>query len=132
MRVHTKVMIGGASLLLVGATACGDDGDSDDGGALDTTASEFEFSPSEWTVDAGEFDLEFTNDGSVDHEWVIMQEPITAETEFTEEGVLDEVETGPGETVTATFTVDEAGEYQVICGLEGHFDAGMAGTLTVE
>ena len=83
-------------------------------------------------MDAGEFDLEFTNDGSVDHEWVIMEEPITAETEFTEEGVLDEVETGPGETVTATFTVDEAGEYQVICGLEGHFDAGMEGTLTVE
>jgi uncharacterized cupredoxin-like copper-binding protein len=83
-------------------------------------------------VDAGEFDLEFTNDGSVDHEWVIMNEPIASEEEFTEEGVLDEVETGPGETVTATFTVDEAGEYQVICGLEGHFDAGMEGTLTVE
>ncbi|MET0880054.1 MAG: cupredoxin domain-containing protein, partial [Acidimicrobiales bacterium] len=86
----------------------------------------------EWTVPAGEFELEFTNDGSTDHEWVIMTEPITSEAEFTEEGVLDEVETGAGETVTATFTVDDAGEYQIICGLEGHFDAGMEGTLTVE
>ncbi len=130
--MRTKVLVvvaaGAVSLL---AVACGDDGDDATGG-LEATATEFSFEPNDWTVDAGEFDLEFTNDGSVDHEWVIMNEPIASEEEFTEEGVLDEVETGPGETVTATFEVDEAGEYQVICGLEGHFDAGMEGTLTVE
>ncbi|MET1042247.1 MAG: cupredoxin domain-containing protein [Acidimicrobiales bacterium] len=131
MHAPKSVLIGAAALMVVTVTACGDDSDDDDGG-LQATATEFEFSPNEWTVPAGEFDLEFTNDGSTDHEWVIMNEPITSEAEFTEEGVLDEVETGAGETVTATFTVDDAGEYQIICGLEGHFDAGMEGTLTVE
>jgi len=128
--MRTKVLVvAAAGVVEFLAVGCGDDGDDGSGG-LEATASEFQFEPDDWTVDAGEFDLEFTNDGSVDHEWVI--EPIASEEEFTEEGVLDEVETGPGETVTATFTVDEAGEYQVICGLEGHFDAGMEGTLTVE
>jgi plastocyanin len=130
--MRTKVLVvaaaGAVALLAVG---CGDDGDEGSGG-LEATATEFEFEPNDWTVSAGEFELEFINDGSVDHEWVIMNEPIASEEEFTEEGVLDEVETGPGETVTATFTVDEAGEYQILCGLEGHFDAGMEGTLTVE
>ena len=130
--MRTKALVvAAAGVVAFLAVGCGDDGDDGSGG-LEATASEFQFEPDDWTVDAGEFDLEFTNDGSVDHEWVIMNEPIASEEEFTEEGVLDEVETGPGETVTATFTVDEAGEYQVICGLEGHFDAGMEGTLTVE
>jgi plastocyanin len=132
MRVPKSVLIGAAALMVVAVTGCGDDDGDDASGGLEATATEFEFAPNEWTVAAGDFDLEFTNDGSTDHEWVIMKEPITEEAEFTEEGVLDEVETGAGETVTATFTVDEAGEYQVICGLEGHFDAGMEGTLTVE
>lgn len=130
MRTKGLVVVAAGAVVFL-AVGCGDDGDDGSGG-LEATATEFSFEPNDWTVDAGEFDLEFTNDGSVDHEWVIMNEPIASEEEFTEEGVLDEVETGPGETVTATFTVDEAGEYQVICGLEGHFDAGMEGTLTVE
>ena len=130
MHVPKGVLIGAAALMVVAVTACGDD--SDDDGGLQATATEFEFSPNEWTVPAGEFDLEFTNDGSTDHEWVIMNEEISSEDEFAEDKVLDEVETGAGETVTATFSVDEAGTYQVICGLEGHFDAGMEGTLTVE
>lgn len=135
MRSMTKGLVGLSALVLVLAAGCGDDGDGDDGGSaadIQATATEFAFDPNEWTVDAGEFTLEFTNDGSTDHEFVIMSEEIASEDEFAEDKVLDEVETGPGETVEATFTVDEAGTYQIICGLEGHFSGGMEGTLTVQ
>jgi plastocyanin len=134
MLAKRTAAVGASALLLLAVTGCGgDDGDGDDASAdIQATASEFQFEPNDWTVSAGDFDLEFTNDGSVDHEWVIMNEEISSEDEFAEDKVLDEVETGAGETVDATFTVDEAGTYQVICGLEGHFDAGMEGTLTVE
>lgn len=127
---RTAAMVGGAALMVLVTGACGDD-DGDSGADVEATATEFQFEPDEWSVDAGEFTLEFTNDGSTDHEWVIMAEEISSEDEFAEDKVLDEVEAGGGEVVTQTFTVDEAGTYQVICGLEGHFEAGMEGTLTV-
>jgi uncharacterized cupredoxin-like copper-binding protein len=104
--------------------------------------TDFQFSPTEWTVPAGEeITIELTNDGSVEHEFVILQSGVTISDETalpeTEEELLadfvyweDEVE--PGETKTATFTAPPAGEYQVICAIEGHFDAGMEGTLTSE
>lgn len=36
-----------------------------------------------------------------------------------------------GETVTATFTIDEPGEYRVYCSVPGHRQGGMETTLTV-
>ena len=109
--------------------------------ALQVTTSEFQFSPNEWTVPAGqEITIEITNDGSVLHEWVLMQPGVTIEAESdlpdTEEALLadfvyveDEVDAGA--TKTLTFTAPAAGTYQVICAIETHFDAGMEGTLTV-
>jgi uncharacterized cupredoxin-like copper-binding protein len=109
--------------------------------ALEVTTSEFQFSPNEWTIPAGEeISIEITNDGSVLHEWVLMQPGVSIEAETdlpeTEEELLadfvyveDEVEAGT--TKTLTFTAPPAGTYQVICAIETHFDAGMEGTLTV-
>jgi len=133
MQMRTAPLLGAALLLVVGAGCGDDDGGGDDGdNAIEATASEFQFEPNEWSVDAGTFTLDFTNDGTTDHEWVIMSEEIGSEDEFAEDKVLDEVEAGAGDTVSQEFTVDDPGTYQVICGLEGHFDAGMEGTLTVE
>ena len=118
--------------------ACGDD-DGGDGAALtsiEATASDFQFEPDSWTVPVGEeFTIDFTNDGSVEHEWAVIRlgEDLTSEDDFAEDKILFEVEAIPaGESTTEQFTVDEAGTYQVICGIETHFDAGMEGTLTVE
>ena len=103
---------------------------------IDATASEFQFEPNSWTVAAGEpFTIQFENAGSVEHEWAVIRlgEDLESEADFTEEGILFEVEALPaGESTTQEFTVDEAGTYQVICGIETHFDAGMEGTLVVE
>lgn len=38
----------------------------------------------------------------------------------------------PGETATVTFTPTEAGEYEFLCTVGGHADAGMVGTIIVE
>ena len=126
--------------------ACGGDDDDDAEGAgpteIEASMEEFHFTPAEWTVPAGEeVTIELRNEGTVEHEWVILQQvvTITAETDLpeTEEELLadfvyweDEVE--PGESKTVTFTAPEAGTYQVICAIEGHFTGGMVGTLTVE
>jgi uncharacterized cupredoxin-like copper-binding protein len=103
---------------------------------------EFEFSPVEWTVPEGEeITIELVNNGTLEHEWVILQSGVTISDESelpeTEEELLadfvyweDEVEAGESKTVT--FTAPPAGEYQVICAIEGHFESGMEGTLTSE
>jgi plastocyanin len=134
MRIGLLVVASGAIPIL---GACGDD-DDDDGAStsIEATASEFQFEPNSWTVPAAEeFTIEFENDGSTDHEWAVINlgEDIESEDDFAEDKVLLEVEALPaGESIDEQFTIDEPGTYQVICALEGHFDAGMEGTLTVE
>ncbi|MBW3663436.1 MAG: cupredoxin domain-containing protein [Actinobacteria bacterium] len=127
-----------ATVLVLGTmlVAC-EGGDDDDAGGttIETTATEFAFDPSSWTVEAGEeFTVDLTNGGALEHEWVVIElgEDITSEDEFTDDIVLLEVEAIPaGESTTESFTIDEAGTYQVICGIPTHFDAGMEGSLTV-
>jgi uncharacterized cupredoxin-like copper-binding protein len=71
---------------------------------------------------------------AVEHEWVIIKpgHEISSEADFDEDDVLFEVEAvQPGESGTGTFNIP-AGEYQIICALEGHFTAGMEGSLTAE
>lgn len=118
------------------AAACGDDDATSTTAATGTqiaaTATNFAFSPDLWTVATGdEVTLTLTNAGDESHEWVIMRAPITTEAEFTEDGVLTEVEAAAGAVATLTFTAPAAGTYQVICALEGHFDSGMVGELVV-
>ena len=132
--LRSAIRIVGAVAVLVGfAVACGDD-DGDASGDIEATATDFQFDPDTWSVTAGEeFTIGFTNDGSVEHEWAVLTEPIESEDEFSEDIVLLEVEAIPaGESTTEGFTIDEAGTYQVICAIESHFDAGMEGELTVE
>ena len=119
--------------------ACG--GESEPSTDLEVAVSEFEFSPNEWTVPSGEeISIDITNEGTVLHEWVLMQPGVSIESEAdlpeTEEELLadfvfveDEVEAGDSKTLT--FTAPAAGTYQVICAIEGHFDGGMEGTLTI-
>jgi uncharacterized cupredoxin-like copper-binding protein len=129
------------ALAVVGLALAACAGGDEPSTALEVTTSEFQFSPNEWTIPAGqEITIEITNDGTVLHEWVLMQPGVTIEAESdlpeTEEELLadfvyveDEVDVG--DTKTLTFTAPPAGTYQIICAIETHFDAGMEGTLTV-
>jgi plastocyanin len=133
LRIGLLVVASGAILAL---GACGDDDDDGASTSIEATASEFQFEPDSWTVPAGEeFTIEFENDGSTDHEWAVIKlgADIESEDGFEEDKVLLEVEALPaGASTDQRFTIDEPGTYQVICALEGHFDAGMEGTLIVE
>ena len=142
LRIGLLVVASGAVLAL---PACGgdDDDDADDDGAdggaqtsIEATSSEFKFAPNSWTVSAGEeFSIRFENNGTLDHEWAVINlgDDIESEDDFAEDKVLLEVEAVPaGETTDEQFTIDEPGTYQVICALDGHFDSGMEGSLTVE
>lgn len=100
---------------------------------LSVDGGEFFFDPAEATVAAGSpVDITLDNVGSIEHELVLLDEgtEITSEAEFDESMVLDRIEAIPaGETATKAFTLD-AGTYQYICAIPGHFDAGMGGELT--
>lgn len=134
IRSRSSVMVVmGATVLMLGA--CSDD-DATSSTEIEAEATEYQFDPDSWEVRAGEeFTVDFTNGGEIEHEWAVLKEgdDIGSEDDFAEDKVLFEVEATPaGESVSESFTVDEAGSYQVICALPGHFDAGMEGTLTVD
>jgi plastocyanin len=125
-----------AGIVLLLASGCGDDSGGGDGASasIEATATNFEFDPVDWTVFAGgEFAVAFTNDGGLEHDWTVMREPISSESEFDEGNVLLAVDAAPGGGSTSeSFTIDDAGTYQVICSVARHFNDGMEGELTVE
>ncbi len=103
---------------------------------IDLTMTDFHYEPSEFVVPAGkEITLNATNNGAVVHEFVIMKYGTTIGEKFGDEdegNIYWEVEVDPGKNISVTFTApSEPGEYQVVCGIEGHFEAGMVGKLTV-
>ena len=114
-------------------SACGGAGPST---TIDVTFLEFSFTPSSFTVPAGqEITINASNNGAVVHEFVIMKLGQTVGDDFGDEdegNIYWEIEAEPGKSVTATFTApSEPGEYQVVCGTKGHYMAGMVGKLIV-
>ncbi|HJS20552.1 MAG TPA: plastocyanin/azurin family copper-binding protein [Anaerolineales bacterium] len=103
---------------------------------IDVTMTDFQFNPTSFTVPLGEeITFHSTNNGAVVHSFVIMNLGQSAGTEYNEEdqpNVYWEVELQPGGSSDTTFTApSEAGEYEVICHIPGHVQAGMVGKLTV-
>ncbi|MDF1598066.1 MAG: cupredoxin domain-containing protein [Acidimicrobiia bacterium] len=132
-RVFASTVLG----LIIVLSGCG-------GGAateIDATLKDFAFSPTSWEIPAGEtITISMTNEGAVEHEWVLLKPGVTISSEAdlpdTEEVLLAdfvywEEEVEPGASKSETFTAPAAGEYQIICAIPSHFDAGMEGTLTV-
>lgn len=98
---------------------------------------EFMFEPKTLTVPAGqEITLELVNQGAIEHNFVILKKGIHAEGSFDHDAnlqdILLEAQLAPGKSGTFTFTIAEAGEYQVICSIPGHLAAGMTGKLIVK
>lgn len=122
------------TILSLVLAACGGGGGPST--SLKTDFTDFAFTPNEWTIPAGqEITMTATNSGAVIHEFVIMKLGTTVGDDFgdeDEENIYWEVEVEPGDSATVTFTApSEPGVYQIVCGTEGHFVAGMVGTLTV-
>jgi uncharacterized cupredoxin-like copper-binding protein len=114
-------------------SACGGGGASN---TIDVTFAEFTFTPDVFSIPAGqEITINAKNNGAVIHEFVIMKLGETVGDNFGDEdegNIYWEVEVEPGKSATTTFTAPtEPGEYQLVCGTEGHFMAGMVGKLNV-
>ena len=84
--------------------------------------SEFDFNPVDLEVKAGHaFTIMFRNEGLIEH-------AVTIEGEEGQGGIHLQ----PGEQGMATFELHEPGTYIFYCGVPGHRDAGMVGTLVVD
>ncbi len=123
------VVVMAASLLL---SACGGSG-SAGSTSITSTMTDFKFDPTTWTVPAGkEITLKLVNNGSVEHDWVLMSKPVTPPAAQNSPDQLFATQANAGETKTVTFTAPSApGEYEVICTIPGHLEAGMSGKLVV-
>jgi uncharacterized cupredoxin-like copper-binding protein len=113
--------------------ACGAAGPSTH---LKVDLMEFTFTPANFTVPAGqEITLDLTNSGAVMHDFIIMKYGTTVGDDFGDEDVPNiywKAETEPGTSATYTFTApSQPGDYQVVCGVKGHYQAGMVAKLTV-
>ena len=132
MKKLLSLWIVGMSLALA---ACGNNAASPST-EINLTMTDFQFSPNAFTVPAGqEITLNLENTGGVVHSFVIMQKGQSAGTEFNDEdqpNVYWEVEIQPGGSANTSFMAPEdPGDYEVVCHIPGHVQAGMVGKLTV-
>jgi uncharacterized cupredoxin-like copper-binding protein len=109
-----------ACVAIVFTRGDGDGGDAGAGGGETTTValSEFAVDPAAVTVTAGST-LTVVNDGATPHNLSISGTDLITE------------DLPSGESGTLDVSSLEPGEYEVLCTIPGHADAGMTGTLTV-
>lgn len=131
-------LLGALMVLSMVLAACGGSGGSPSSGSttIDVTMTDFAFSPNTWTVPANTtITLNMKNNGTVDHTWVLMDQPVTPPfSDSNKSNVLFASGSVPaGQSKTETFTSpSNSGTYEVVCDLPGHLEAGMDGTLTVK
>jgi uncharacterized cupredoxin-like copper-binding protein len=103
---------------------------------LKVDMTDFAFTPNQYAVPAGqEITLHVTHDGLVQHDFIIMKYGAEVGEHFNEEdqpNIFWQIEVQPGESKTFRFIApDQAGTYQIVCGMAGHVEAGMVGKLEV-
>ena len=87
------------------------------------------------TVFSGkETTLELKNSGAVEHDFTILKKGAVAKTPFDREkqagDILAKYKLGAGKSDSFKFTLPEPGEYEIICNIPGHVEAGMVGKVT--
>ncbi|MGZ6316883.1 MAG: cupredoxin domain-containing protein [Anaerolineales bacterium] len=133
MRRHRSLSLLTLAMALALA-ACGQSGPST---SIKVMMTDFAFSPNSFTVPAGEqISVAITNNGGVAHSFIIMKLGKKVQGHFSDADQPNvywgKTAVDPGTSVKDTFTAPgEPGEYQIVCGVAGHFEAGMVAKLTV-
>lgn len=129
---------GGGGAAHVPAEGFGTAGDPDEADqTVEVSAMDaLEFAPDEVEVEVGEtVTFEVTNEGSTAHEFVLGDEAYQKAHGPGMEGMAHEDGNGvslePGASDTVTWTFSEAGEVLYACHINGHYEAGMVGRITV-
>lgn len=106
--------------------------------SIDTALGEMYIRPAQDTAPAGPVTFVLKNEGSAEHEFVVVKTDMQAGDLAGDNGEADETgsvgEEGsiqPGETKELTLDL-EPGHYALICNLPGHYAAGMYADFTVE
>jgi uncharacterized cupredoxin-like copper-binding protein len=128
----TFKLIGAALLpLLVACAPASTSSPATTSGAASATAQQFtvtamdtmKFDPPTLSARAGQpIQVTLKNSGQLAHDFDIT------------DGVAQPVKitAAPGQTASATFTIDKPGSYTYVCSQPGHQEAGMKGTLNVQ
>ena len=103
---------------------------------INVEMSDFAFTPDQLTITAGEqITLHVDHKGTVEHDFIIMKLGAAVGPHFNEEdqpNVYWQIKVQPGESQIMTFTAPvQPGTYQIVCGMAGHVESGMVGTLEV-
>lgn len=114
-------------------SACGQNKPSTE---IHVDMADFAFTPSQYIVPAGqEITLYVQHDGIVEHDFIIMKYGTEVGGHFNEEdqpNIFWQIKVQPSEAETVTLTApSQPGTYQIVCGMAGHVEAGMVGTLDV-
>ena len=130
------LILGVASLLLAAVlTGCGGSDSSKPSKSISVEMSEFKFTPTSMTVFANqEISLDLKNNGAVEHEFTILKKGSVASIPFDSEkqaaDILFHFKLGANQAGAYKFLLPEAGEYPVICAIQGHMESGMVAKLT--
>jgi uncharacterized cupredoxin-like copper-binding protein len=139
IRRHLLLATSIGLIAVLALVACnGDDDNGNDvangnGQTVSMELGDFYFDPDELEGSTGEeITLELENPSSQPHTFTILDgSPRGAGFDDWPNGEVD-IELAAGESDSITFTLpDEAGEYEFICTVPGHYEAGQWGTLTV-
>ena len=100
------------------------------------TLKEYSFTPNRFEVPANaQVNLTLINDGTLEHEFVIMNMGTLATAPFSdddEDNIFWEQELEAASSQVVTFTAPgQPGEYEVVCGIPEHLEQGMQATLIV-
>ena len=115
------------------------DPDTSTGGDVASTVKDFSISLDPTEVAAGEVKFTITNEGPNTHEFVVVKTdtapgdlPVDGEL-VNEDGidVIGEAEDIAPSTSSELVLTLEAGQYAIICNIEGHYAQGMYAGLTV-
>lgn len=104
---------------------------------LTVDMSEFMFTPSEYAVPAGKtITVKLENSGDIEHDFIILKKGVQVKGKFDHEKQMNDIlfhaMLEAGKSGEFTFIApNELGEYEIVCGVQGHFQAGMIGKLTV-
>ena len=148
---HRIVVVSALLAMSVGASACSSDeddaGDTDGEAAAEST--EISGSVKEWSVSveessapAGAVSFTIENEGTIGHEFLIVKTDIAPGEipldgdHFPEDAdgieVIDEIGEYDAETTETLNVTLDAGTYQLVCNLPGHYSSGMFTGFEVE